>query len=223
MRRREMSASAALFGGRVEFLGLEDLFYAYNKHGLDRTLAEWSAAAGGGERLISRFEQILRRERPRLVFTLDPRHGSSCHSGHRAAARLLIEAVRRLPAAERPQVWLEQTDDLGERGADREAVIEGGGYLGWPETAGETVWYDATHGLKNGASAYDYANRVRRAHASQYPDEASGKTVHNPPAAFRKVPLAPLPVSIEADYCTALQLDRPTLDIPGNRERFGIK
>ena len=80
----------------------------------------------------------LRRERPALVFSFDPRHGSSCHSGHRATAELLVEAALRLAPEERPQLWLEQTDDIDDRpgiAADRRAIITATGFAAWPDTA----------------------------------------------------------------------------------------
>jgi LmbE family N-acetylglucosaminyl deacetylase len=219
LRRREMENSAAQFGGTVEFLGLDDLFYAFNQTGMERTIAEWSEASGGRDALIGRFETILREQRPRIVFTLDPRHGSSCHPSHRATANLLLEARERLPERERPPVWLEQTSDLGASPAE-EAIIEGGGYVGWPDTATETVWYDATRRLRDGRTGYDVMIQTRKAHASQFVTVASGEKVLDPEQAYRRTPLAPLPASVDADYCTALRLERPTLDIPENRARL---
>jgi LmbE family N-acetylglucosaminyl deacetylase len=223
IRRAEMEKAAALFGGSVEFLGLEDMFYAFNEDGMDHVLRDWSTASGGRATLVARFEKILRRERPRMVFTFDPRHGSSCHSGHRAAATLLIEAVRRLPASDRPEVWLEQTTDSEERLPDAGATIAAGGYVGWPDTAASTIWYDATKPLKSGMTGYDYVITERKLHASQVPDEAAGKTVPNPPASARRVPLVRLTEDVAGDYCTRLKLERPTFDISANRKRFKIE
>ena len=223
IRRDEMRASASLFGGQVEFFGWEDLFYSYNDAGLERTLADWAKAGGGHAALVDRFERVLRRRRPDVVFTMDPRHGSTCHSSHRAVAMLLLEAVDRLPAAQRPVVWLEQTDNIDERSEAIASVNARLGYARWPDTASETVYYDANKRLGTGRSAYDYALAVRRAHRSQYPDEASGKVKTAAAASERWVPLASASSFRPADYCTSLSLERPTFDIPGNKERFGIE
>lgn len=220
IRREEMKKSAALFGGQVEFLGLDDLFYSFNGAGRHRTIREWAEQPGGREQLLGRFERVLRTQRPSMLFTFDPRHASSCHASHLSVATLILEAVARLPESERPTVWLEQTDDLEERGDGNRAVIDSLGYVGWPDTASDTVWYDANRLLKNGNPAYDYALLVRRTHASQFPDEASGKKVSSALALKRRVPLAPLPETISTEFCTALQLQRPTMDIPANRARL---
>lgn len=220
IRRKEMKTSAALFGAEVEFLGLEDLFYSFNAAGRDRTIKEWSQKSGGREQLVDRFQQVLQTQKPDLLFTFDPRHASTCHAGHLSVATLILEAVARLPKSQRPTVWLEQTDEIEERSKGNEATIAGIGFIGWPETAAETVWYDANRHLKNGKPAYDYALLVRRTHASQFPDEAAGKKASSAPAAARRVPLAPLSASISTEYCTALKLQRPTMDIRENREKL---
>lgn len=220
IRREEMEKSAALFGGKVDFLGLDDLFYSFNAAGRERTIKEWAEKSGGRQALVARFEQVLRKQQPSMLFTFDPRHASSCHAGHLSVAELILEAVARLPKSQRPTVWLEQTDDLEERGDGNQSVIASLGYVGWPDTAKQTLWYDANRRLKNGKDAYDYALLVRRTHASQFPDEASGKKVSSAEVSKRKVPLVAMPESISTEYCTALQLQRPTMDIPENREKL---
>lgn len=213
-RRVEMQHAAALFGGTVEFLGFDDLFYAFNERGLSRTLSEWASSAGGNEALVRRFEDAIRRARPRLLFTFDPRHGSSCHVGHRAAATLAIEAVKRMPKNERPEIWLEQTSELEEHGEEAAAAVASGGYFAWPETSREAYWYDANRLFSNGRTAFEYVIENRKKHATQMPDEASGKRILNPPHTARWVPISPLSVGESADFCTPLNLKRPTLDTP---------
>lgn len=88
IRRAEMVNAATLFGGKVEFLGLHDLFYSFNEAGKARTIDEWSTASGGRGALVSRFEKIIRKQRPQMLFTFDPRHGSSCHASHMSTAQL---------------------------------------------------------------------------------------------------------------------------------------
>lgn len=211
-RRAEMRKVAKLFKGSVEFLGFDDLFFAFNDAGVGRVMDGWRSSAGGNKALVAKMSAAVRRANPSVVFTFDPRHGSSCHSGHRAAAKLALEAIRQLPAPKRPMVWLEQTSDLEEHGAEATSVIEAGGYFGWPETAGQTLHYDARHRLPDGRTAFDVMVEERKLHSSQMPDEASGKRVINPPDALRFVPLSAMPEDIEADFCTSLDLQRPTLD-----------
>ena len=129
VRREEMRRSAALFGGTLEFFGWEDFFYGFNQSGLSRTLADWANAAGGRAALVARWEKVLREQRPTVVLTFDPRHGSTCHPGHRAAATLVIEAVERLPARQRPAIWLEQTDNIDGRSAAVAAANSQVGYV----------------------------------------------------------------------------------------------
>lgn len=222
-RREEMKRSAALFGGTAEFFGWEDFFYGFNQKGMKKTLTDWAAVGGGREALIARWLNVLRKQKPAIVFTLDPRHGSTCHPGHRANAALVIEAVGRLPATKRPQVWLEETDNIEERS---KAVAEANkqvGYVSWPETAGEVRWFDANRELADGKRAYDYALMVRRSHASQYPEEVSGKTKPYARPDLRYVPVARYAGQAAADYCTSLKIDLPTFDIPGNKKKFGLE
>lgn len=223
VRRGEMQRSARLFDAEAEFYGWSDLFYAFNNSGLKRTIDEWAKEVGGRRALVARLERTLRERRPQIVFTLDPRHGSTCHPAHRATALLLIEAIGRLPESERPQVWLEQTDNIDERSSAVASTNKHFGYAGWPETASQTVWFDANQKLKNGRPAYDQVEAVLRAHPSQFPKVKSGEERVDAPPNQRRVPLVPLGAYAPADYCTQLKLDRPTLDIPGNKERLGIK
>lgn len=223
IRRKEMSRSARLFGAKAEFFGWDDLFYAFDNSGLDRTLKEWASKVGGHQALVDRFEKTLREQRPHIVFTLDPRHGSTCHSSHRATALLLVEAIGRLSPASRPQVWFEQTDNIDERSSAVEAINQRFGYSGWPETASQTVWFDANRNLKNGKASYSYVQAVLQAHPSQFPKVKAGQERADAPASERRIPLVSLDAYRAGDFCTPLGLERPTFDVPGMKERFGIK
>ena len=222
-RRDEMKRSAALFGGTAEFFGWEDFFYGFNQKGMDKTLADWGFAAGGREALVNRWLEVLRRQKPSIVFTLDPRHGSTCHPGHRANAKLLIEAIDRLPSDQRPELWFEQSDNFEDRSKAVAEANKQAGYAAWPETRGEVRWFDATRKLRNGRRAYDYVSMVRRTHATQYPNEASGKEKPYAPAELQWVPIAKYVGQAPADYCTSLKIDLPTFDIPGNKAKFGLE
>lgn len=222
-RREEMRRSARLFNGEVEFYGWDDLFYAHDDAGLGRTLDEWADRAGGRAALVSRFESTLREVRPDVVLALDPRHGSTCHPAHRATSLLLVEAIGRLPIADRPQLWFEQSDNIAERNGAVGAINARFGYVGWPETARRTVYFDANRKLRNRRAAYDYVEEVLRAHASQYPKVATGEERADAPEEWRRVPLVPFAAYRADDYCTKLKLSRPTFDIPGNKERLGVE
>jgi LmbE family N-acetylglucosaminyl deacetylase len=222
-RRVEMARSAALFGGTAEFFGWEDFFYGFNQKGMDKTLADWASAAGGREALVARWAKVLEQQKPSIVFTLDPRHGSTCHPGHRANASLVIEAINRLPVGQRPELWLEQTDNIDDRSAAVAAANKQVGYVAWPDTAQEVRWFDANTKLRGGKLAYDYALEVRRTHATQYPEEATGKEKPYAPATLRFVPLAKYSGEALGDYCTSLKINLPTFDIPGNKAKFGLE
>ena len=222
IRRAEMQKSAAMFGASLEFFGWEDFFYGFNQAGMDKTIADWAAAAGGHDALVGRWMAVLQQRRPTVVFTFDPRHGSTCHPGHRAAAKLLIEAIETLPLADRPQLWLEQTDNIDSRHPSVAAANEQSGYVAWPD-AGPVQWFDADKRLSNGHLAYDYVSAVRNLHASQYPDEASGKLTPYATPELRRVPLQRYTGSASGDFCSPLKIELPTFDIPGNRARFGLE
>lgn len=222
IRREEMTKSAAMFGAAVEFFGWEDLFYSFNQSGRDKMLTDWAAAAGNRQALADRWDKVLKERRPTIVFTLDPRHGSTCHPGHRANATLLLEAIDRLPAEVRPVVWLEQTDQIDSRSAEVEEANKAVGYTAWPG-AGPIKWFDANQPMRGGGTAYDFALAVRRMHVSQFPDEASGAQKPNPAVTLRHVPLVKYAAPMTDDFCSELGIKLPTFDIPGNKEKFGLK
>lgn len=222
VRRQEMIASAKLFDGTVEFLGFDDLFYSHNSAGVQRVIKHWSQQAGGREALVTRFERVLLEQQPKVIFALDPRHGSSCSPAHRATTRLLLEAVSRQPVRQRPAIWLEQSDLIDARSPEVAKINKDGGFVGWPQTAAATITYDASRRLPSGREAYDYVREARRAHATQFPDEAAGKVHLNPAASAKLVPLAPATSLTDEEYCDALNLRHPTLDTPEGRKLLGL-
>ncbi|MEO8216773.1 MAG: PIG-L family deacetylase [Acidobacteriota bacterium] len=68
-------------------------------------LQQWSAAAGGRQNLVDTLIAIFRARSADVVFTFDPRHGSTCHPDHRAVGELTAEAVAAM-GADAPQLWL---------------------------------------------------------------------------------------------------------------------
>lgn len=97
LRAAEMRRSAELFGAGLHLWRLPD----------GGGPGGWSAAAGGRERLVGRIASFLRATAPDLVLTFDPRHGSTCHPDHRAAAEIALEAMAGLSRA--PAVFLLET------------------------------------------------------------------------------------------------------------------
>lgn len=43
--------------------------------------------------LIGRIADVIGEERPNVIFTFDPRHGSTCHPDHRAIGSLTVDAA----------------------------------------------------------------------------------------------------------------------------------
>jgi LmbE family N-acetylglucosaminyl deacetylase len=86
-REAEMSRAARLFGASLTVWRLPD-----GGGGEDPT-ARWDAAMGGHQRLLGEIQKAIDSAAPDILFTFDPRHGSTCHPDHRAAGRLVIEAL----------------------------------------------------------------------------------------------------------------------------------
>lgn len=219
-RREEMRESAKLIGGEAEFLGLDDLFYAYTNAGVSRTIDEWAQAEGGRGKLVEHIVKAIRKAKPDVIFALDPRHGSSCHAGHRAASLLLVEAVETMPAAERPDVWFEETTDLIDGLTPAEAAEQdNGGLFVWPANRASLAWYDGAKTLPDGNRAHAFRDAVHRVHKTQ--DLTPDTPIDAPSPRRMRVPLVRLAdIDAREDMCTALGLKRPTFDVPGNRERF---
>jgi len=94
VRSAEMQRAADLFHARLELWDFADV--------MNDVDATWSAEAGGHEALVNRLVAAILAERPTVIYTFDPNHGSSCHPAHREVGALVIEAVSRLgPAAPR--------------------------------------------------------------------------------------------------------------------------
>lgn len=100
VRTVEMQRAAALFHAHLNQWDFADV-------GVDVENV-WSAEAGGHGALVDRIASLIVAERPTIIDTFDPNHGSSCHTAHRAVGSLVIQAVARLgPAA--PPLWFVET------------------------------------------------------------------------------------------------------------------
>lgn len=214
-RRNELARSAKLANGTVEYLGWKDVFYAHDAAGLRRNLQRWEAIHGGREALVETIVDVLRRSRPDVVFTLDPRHGATCHPNHRATSILLVEALARLPEAQRPRVLLENVFAVPE-GMSEEMIAstERGAMYPWPDIDDPVLYYDATQVLPNGRRAIEYQVDAMRAHSSQFPGlpddlEVDVETDH------LKIPLIDLAdIDPTEDLCAAFDLSHfKTFDV----------
>lgn len=73
----------------------------------DGTAPAWDALAHGHQVLLDSVRRIVTNTKADLVLTFDPRHGSTCHADHRAAAKLVVDALAEAPV--KPPVYLLET------------------------------------------------------------------------------------------------------------------
>jgi LmbE family N-acetylglucosaminyl deacetylase len=98
VRSAEMAKAAKLLKARLTLWDLADGGAA-----ADGSAGAWDAASGGHEALLAVLAAHIAATQADLVITFDPRHGSTCHSDHRAIGRLVVEAVARV--ASRPLLY----------------------------------------------------------------------------------------------------------------------
>ena len=206
-RRREFEASAAIAHGTTEVLGWQDLFYAHDGEGLRRNLAQWGQANGGRDALVDAILDVLRRNRPEVVFALDPRHGVTCNPNHRATSLLLSEALERLPPEDRPRVLFENTYNVYERMTpEMYEAIDRGAMYPWPDRDDPNLFYDGTRILPDGRRAVDLQLETIRAYASQFPGLPEDATIDADPERLR-IPLVDLAdIDPTEELCTPLEL-----------------
>jgi LmbE family N-acetylglucosaminyl deacetylase len=90
VRSGEAGAASQYFGADSILLNLPD--------GGGVHAPQWPAD------VVSTVAGYIEAVRPELILTFDPRHGTTCHPDHREAARIVLEAVERVP--EPPTVYL---------------------------------------------------------------------------------------------------------------------
>ena len=88
VRSGEMAQAAAYFHANLAQLG-----YADGGALPDGSAPAWDAQAAGHEQLVASIASLIEGFQPDAVITFDPRHGSSCHPDHRAAAIVAKEAA----------------------------------------------------------------------------------------------------------------------------------
>lgn len=85
VRTSEMQNAAALFDAQLTQWSFADVMAAVD--------ATWSEEAGGHDELLHRIGAVIAAERPDVIYTFDPNHGSTCHPAHRAVGALVLEAA----------------------------------------------------------------------------------------------------------------------------------
>jgi LmbE family N-acetylglucosaminyl deacetylase len=93
-RAGEAQRAAAALHARLTQWDLQDVF----------DVSQW----GDRATLVVRLAATIAAERPTVIYTFDPRHGSSCHPAHREAGQLTLDAVATL-GANAPAVMLVET------------------------------------------------------------------------------------------------------------------
>lgn len=93
-RSAEVQRAAAALHARLTQWDLPDVF----------DVSQW----GGHAAIVARLASAIATENPTVIYTFDPRHGSSCHPAHREAGQLTLDAVATL-GARAPVVMLVET------------------------------------------------------------------------------------------------------------------
>ncbi len=87
LRAAEMQRAAEFFRAHLTLWTFSDVMVDVAQ--------TWSSEAGGREALLSRIQSVIAAERPTIIYTFDPYHGSTCHPAHRTIGELVIEAAAR--------------------------------------------------------------------------------------------------------------------------------
>jgi LmbE family N-acetylglucosaminyl deacetylase len=165
VRSAEMRRAADLLNAHLDLWTLSDV-------GIDVD-GTWSAESGGHEALIEHIESAIDAERPSIIYTFDPNHGSTCHPAHRAVGALVIEAVARLESTLPRVLLVETTVDF----LPNDFVFH--------SAAPDAIAIDATQ-------AWRYLVDDISTHASQFTSEQIEALRHTP-AEQRRVFLATVP------------------------------
>ena len=104
-RAAEFQRSAAALHARAIQWDLPDVF----------DVTQWGDRAA----LVSTLAATIAAESPTVIYTFDPRHGSSCHPAHREAGQLTLDAVATLGDHAPPVMLRRDTHPARCRIADR--------------------------------------------------------------------------------------------------------
>lgn len=82
---------------------------ALHAHAIQWVLPDVFDVTQWGDRaaLVSKLASTISAEAPTVIYTFDPRHGSSCHPAHREAGQLTLDAVATLGERAPPVMLLE--------------------------------------------------------------------------------------------------------------------
>ncbi len=93
VRSAEVHRAAAALHAQATQWDLPDVF----------DVSQWGDRAA----LVSKLASYIVSESPAVIYTFDPRHGSSCHPAHREAGQLTLDAVATLGTHAPPVILLE--------------------------------------------------------------------------------------------------------------------
>lgn len=174
VRTMEMQSAATLLRATLRQWSFADV--------MERVETVWSSAAGGHDALVRQIADVMEIERPAIVITFDPNHGSSCHPAHAVVGLLVAEAVARI--ANPPSLYFLETFYTAENGGFvfRNAVASSR-----MMTTFDTV------------SAWRFLVDDVRTHASQF-TSAQADALDQLPAQQKRVYLMPASASAGAQY-----------------------
>ena len=158
VRVAEMKAAAVLVNGTVVQWDFGD----GKSTDPNQVAMNWAALNGGPDALIAKVRGAIEAAAPDVVFLFDPRHGTTCHADHRAAAGLVTMALKQMGAAA-PVAWLAEVKFLI---GPNESTIGYG--LAVPDDT-RPVSYDATRSTAGApGGTWDYLLANLKAHRSQF-------------------------------------------------------
>ena len=100
VRAAEMQQAAAELHAQLTLWSFSDV--------VSGVVETWSGEAGSRDALLERIRAVIAAANPTVLYTFDPRHGSTCHPAHRAVGALVLEALTQSGTVA-PQVMLLET------------------------------------------------------------------------------------------------------------------
>lgn len=197
VRTMEMMESAAQFEADLiqwdlpDFRSPEPNFVGDVEQHID----QWASAVGSREALLTMVRETIIDVAPDAILTMDPRHGTTCHTAHRAIAQLTLEVVLDMP---------EPTPEL----RFSESIFGGDGetFIGLVAVVDDPALerFDATEPIGEGV-AWDFFGDTLRIHTSQFPPAFGDAADATPPGARQAYDLdlrsyEALAAALE-DYC----------------------
>ena len=139
----------------------------------DDSLATWVAKSGGADKLLQIMVDELRLVKPTFVVTFDPRHGSTCHPDHRAAAQVLVVAAQMVHVE---YIFFAESKAVGPSGTlTDDPSLQSTPWIGYAPyvPADPAVWtFDGSRSLATDLprTGWSYLLDTLAAHASQFTD-----------------------------------------------------